>query len=579
MSAEARWRLRRADPKALAELGAAGRWPELSCRILAARGIASPEEAAAFLARELCLHPPRLLRGMETAVARLATAWRRGERVGILGDYDVDGVTATVLLLKLCGLLELACEWHIPDRLRDGYGPNPRALEKFRARGCTVVVTVDCGISALAEATKARELGLDLIVTDHHVPGPVLPDCLAVVNPKTSPDYPYSMLAGVGVAWKLAQALLEELAHPRKDAFLDHMLELVALGTICDVAPLDGENRALVREGLARLRDGRWLGLRCLGAVAGVRPESLEAGALGFQLGPRLNAGGRIGNAGLGVELLLSKDKSRSEALARELDALNRERRDIEKAVLDDAELQAQPALARDAPALVLWNRSWHPGVVGLAASRLLERHHRPVFVFGVDADGLAKGSARARKPFHLVRALEACAPHLLKFGGHEVAAGATLRAESLPAFARDFEAQAAELSPEERRPVLSIDVEWNPAWDPAGALDTLAAFEPHGLGNPRPLFLARGLRLLEGSRPVGGSGSHLKARLGLPGGGRADAIAWRMGERCETLLGAGPLDAVFHLGWNEWNGRRAVQWELRDLRPAGGRIEGEGTA
>jgi len=564
-----RWRLRQAPEGAEAALRLSGLFPGRLCQLLAVRGHRDPQAAAAFLqAGPASVHPPLLLWGMREAVDRLERAFRQGEKVAVLGDYDVDGITSTVLLLKLFSLLGLPCEAWIPDRIKEGYGPNTAALTGLRSRGAAVVVTVDCGISAVAEAEAARALGLDLIITDHHVAGAALPSALAVVNPKTSPQYPYDMLGGVGVAYKLAQALLERLQHPRRDDFLDHMLELVALGTICDVAPLDGENRALVKAGLERLRQGRWLGLRSLAQAASVDLKEADAGAVGFYLGPRLNAGGRIGDAMAGVRLLLCKDPAESRAWGAQLDAANVERQALEKGVLEQALPQAEAAVARGDKALVLWSDDWHPGVVGLAASRLLERFGRPTFVFGV-REGLAKGSARSRRPFHLVRALEACAAHLLKFGGHEVAAGATLQAGDLPAFAEAFVAQAAALTEEDLRPLIEADLELGLDEVDPDLMGQLAAMEPHGMKNPRPLFLARGLSLGAGSKRVGGDGAHLKLDL-AQGRHRFGGIAFRQGPRLEALAAAGALDALFHLGWNEWNGRRSIQLEVKDLRPAG---------
>lgn len=564
-----RWGLRQAPAGAEAALRQSGLFSGRLCQMLAVRGYVDPQAAAAFLqAGPSQLHDPLLLSGMGAAVDRLEWAYRQGEKVAVFGDYDVDGVTSTVLLLKLFALLGLACEAWIPDRLKEGYGPNVPALVGLQQRGAKVVVTVDCGVSAVAEAQGALDLGLDLIITDHHLAGETLPPALALVNPKTSPAYPYDMLGGVGVAYKLAQALLERLQHPRRADFLDHMLELVALGTICDVAPLEGENRALVKAGLERLRQGRWLGLRSLAQAAGVDLREADAGMVGFYLGPRLNAGGRIGDAMAGVRLLLSKDPAQCRDLAAQLDAANRERQGLEKAVLEEALPMAAEAVERGDKALVLWSQDWHPGVVGLAASRLLERFGRPVFVFGL-RDGVAKGSARCRRPFHLVRALEACAPHLQKFGGHEVAAGATARPQDLPAFAEAFRAQALGLSEDDLRLLIEADLEL--AFDEVDSelMGQLAGLEPHGMKNPRPLFLARGLSLGPGSKRVGADGAHLKLDL-VQGRDRMGGIAFRQGPRLEELAGAGRLDALFSLGWNEWNGRRDIQLEVKDLRPAG---------
>ena len=562
------WRLRRPPPGAAAALAAGGRFPFPLADLLAARGCVDASSASAFLSRGMdACHEPLLLSGMAVAVARLTEAWRRREKVAVFGDYDVDGVTGTVLLVKLFTLLGLPHEAYIPDRSREGYGPNVGALRALKRRGASVVVTVDCGIASLAEALEARSLGLDLIITDHHLPGPALPEALAVVNPQCSPDYPYPMLGGVGVAYKLAQALLRSLDHPQTGNFLDHMLELVALGTVCDVAPLDGENRVLVAAGLARLRQGRWLGLRSLASVCGVDLKEADSGMLGFQLGPRLNAGGRIGDAMLGVRLLLSKDADESRGMAAGLDAANRERRSLEKRVVDEAVSQAAAKMAAGARSLVLWDPSWHPGVVGLAASRLLERFQVPSFVFAVDGDS-AKGSGRSRRPFNLVEALSACAPHLIKFGGHEVAAGATASVGALPAFAEAFARRAASLSDDDLRRVIDVDLSVRLKDIEAGWMGRLEALEPHGSRNPRPCFLARGLTLGPRTRAVGEEGAHLKLELSQSGAS-FQGIAFKQGSRFEALRSAASVDAVFHLSWNVWNGARSMQLDVRDIRPS----------
>jgi|SRR5665213_3052855 len=561
------WRLRQAPQGAEAALAAGGRFSYLLRRLLARRGFTSSADAENFVLSALSgAHSPLLLSGMDKAVERLVLAWRRGEKVAVFGDYDVDGVTSTVLLVKLFTLLGIAHEAYIPDRSREGYGPNAAAFRALKGRGAAVVVTVDCGITAVDEAREARALGLDVIITDHHLPGPDLPDALAVVNPQTSPAYPYAMLGGVGVAYKLAQALLQALDHPHAEKFLDHMLELVALGTICDVAPLDGENRLLVRAGLGRLRQGRWLGLRSLAEACQVDLRQADAGMVGFQLGPRLNAGGRIGDAMLGVRLLLSKEPARSRALALELESANRLRKNLEKRVVDEAMQAAQPLIEKGARSLVLWNPAWHSGVVGLAASRLLERYQVPAFVFAVDGE-TAKGSGRSRRPFNLVEALRACSAHVLKSGGHEVAAGATLIVSALPAFAEAFSRQAQGLTDEDRRRVIDVDLQIKLSDIENDWMSDLESFEPHGSKNPRPLFLARGLTMGTGTRAVGEGGAHLKLELSQAGASFS-GIAFKQGGRLEGLRGAKSVEAVFHLGWNRWNGVRSIQLEVRDLRP-----------
>jgi single-stranded-DNA-specific exonuclease len=563
-----RWKLRGAEAGLAERLTREGDFPELTAQLLAVRGFKDAPSAKLFLAADpAAAHDPLKLSGMAVAVERLQRAVALREKVGVLGDYDVDGVTSTALLLKLFQLLAVPCQAYIPDRLKEGYGPNRGALETLAKAGARVVVTVDCGITSVGEALAARELRLDFIITDHHVAGPVLPDALAVVNPKTSPDYPYSMLGGVGVAYKLAQALLTALEHPRKDEFLDHMLELVALGTICDVAPLDDENRALVKAGLARMRQGRWLGLRSLAKAAGVDLNTADAGQVGFYLGPRLNAGGRIGDAFLGVQLLMSKDGEESRKLAEGLNEANRERQDLEKKALAQALEMAEVELKAGAKSLVLWSDQWHPGVVGLVASRLLERSQRPVFIFAVQGD-VAKGSGRSRRPFHLVDALQSFAPLLQKFGGHEFAAGATVDPANLPAFKQAFAARAASLTEADLLPELSIDLETRLSALDARAMGQIETLEPFGMKNPRPVFAAYGLRLLPSSRAVGGQGEHLKLDL-QQDGTRMGGIAFRQGGRLAELAAAPAVDIAFNLAWNEWQGTKSLQLEVKDIRPS----------
>jgi single-stranded-DNA-specific exonuclease len=562
------WRLRPLEPGLAQRLSSDGGWGELTAKLLAVRGFQDAGSAAAFLKADLSLtHDPLALSGMAAAVQRLRRSVALREKVAVLGDYDVDGITSTTLLLKLFQLLGVPCQPYIPDRLTEGYGPNVAALEALHKAGARVVVTVDCGINALSEAQAALGLGLDLIITDHHVAGAALPQALAVVNPKTSPDYPYSMLGGVGVAYKLAQALLTALEHPRRDDFLDHMLELVALGTICDVAPLDGENRALVKAGLSRLRQGRWLGLRSLAKAAGVDLAQADAGQVGFYLGPRLNAGGRIGDAFLGVKLLMSKDPEECRRLAEGLNDENRRRQDLEKKALEQALAMAEPELAAGACSLVLWSDQWHPGVVGLVASRLLERFQRPVFIFALQGD-VAKGSGRSRRPFHLMDALQSFPELMLRFGGHEFAAGASVEVAQLSAFKEAFAARAAALTPEDFAPGLSVDLEARLGDLDPRFMGQLELLEPFGMKNPRPVFAAYGLRLLPGSRAVGGQGEHLKLELSQ-GAARLSGIAFKQGDKLGLLQSAGTVDAAFSLGWNEWQGTRSIQLEVKDIRPS----------
>ena len=538
----------------------------LAC-LLCQRGLADAEAARAFLDPRLADgHSPWMLEGMERAVDRLLRAQRDRERVAVWGDYDVDGVTSATLLLLLFKSLGIKAEYHIPDRIEDGYGLNRRGLEQLWGRGCRVVVSVDCGVSACAEALAARAMGLDLIITDHHEPGPELPQALALLNPKTAPRYPYAMLGGVGVAYKLALALLERASQGADEGLQDRMLELVALGTVADVAPLDGENRAMVREGIRRLRATRFPGLAALAEVTGIDIRRLDASGIGFGLAPSLNAGGRIGDPRMGVELLLCQDRGKALELARLLDAENQRRRSVERAVLDQARPLAQARVDAGARAILLGSPDWHPGVVGLAASRLSEAFCRPVGVFSLQK-GQSKGSLRCRPPFRLPEALQACSAHLQRFGGHAVAAGATVADGAFEAFRAEFEAYALQaLSEADLVPSLRADLDLDLGQVGEELMRGLSQLSPFGMGNPKPVFVARGARLLQGAKLVGSQGEHLKATA-RQGVRNLPCIGFGLGAALAGLDLGRPLDLAYQPSWNEFMGRRELQLELKDIR------------
>jgi single-stranded-DNA-specific exonuclease len=561
------WQQRPLDlPQAMA-LAEELRQPLWLASLLVQRGLADPAAARSFLDPRLSDgHSPWLLEGMDKAVERLLRAQRDRERVAVWGDYDVDGVTSATLLLLLFRSLGIQADYHIPDRIEDGYGLNRRGLEQLLGQGCRLVVSVDCGVSACAEALAARAMGLDLIITDHHEPGPELPQALALLNPKTAPRYPYAMLGGVGVAYKLALALLERAGQGGSEALQDRMLELVALGTVADVAPLDGENRALVREGIRRLRATRFPGLAALAEVAGIDIRRLDASGIGFGLAPRLNAGGRIGDPRLGVELLLCQERGKALELARGLDAENQRRRSVEKAVLDQARPMAQARVDAGARAILIGSPDWHPGVVGLAASRLAEAFNRPVGVFSLQP-GQAKGSLRCRPPFRLPDALEACSRHLLRFGGHAVAAGATVADGAFEAFRADFEAYALRaLSEADLVPSLRVDLDLELGQVGEELMKGLSLLSPFGMGNPKPVFVARAARLLPGAKGVGGQGEHLKATA-RQGVRNLPCIGFGQGADLARLDLSRPLDLAFQPSWNEFMGRKELQLELKDIR------------
>jgi single-stranded-DNA-specific exonuclease len=540
----------------------------LTARVLALRGLVSAEAARAFMADALASLPdPSLLPGMDRAVARLAAAIEQGERIAVHGDYDVDGITGAALLVETLRLLGAEVECHIPLRLKDGYGLSAAALRQAAAGGAKLALSVDCGVSALAEAQLALELGLDLIITDHHQPPAPLPAAFAIVNPHLPENrFPFRELAGVGVAFFLLVALRKTLRErgfflSRPEPDLRRGLDLVALGTIADVVPLQGVNRILVRAGLKSMNGSERPGLRALKEVAAV--SEVSCGNVAFRLAPRLNAAGRLEDALLGVELLLESSAERALAMARLLDDFNRERQEIEQETLRQAVARLEATAAAGECSIVLADPRWHPGVIGIVASRLVERYHRPAVLIALE-NGQGKGSARSIAGFHLYRSLEHCRRHLAGFGGHAFAAGLTIAEQEVAAFAAAFEAVAREsLSAADLLPRVLHDGEVLLEELTEAAVRQLAELAPFGAGNPEPSFLVRGARAQQ-IQTVGGK--HLRFTL-RQGGYSLPCIAFAMAERQPEL--AGDLDFLLTPQLNEWRGRVSVQLRLKDFRPA----------
>jgi len=541
----------------------------LAGRVLASRGLAEPADALAFLAAPLSdLPDPHAMKGMGAAVARIVRAVEGGESIALYGDYDVDGVTSTALLagfLRACGAVVVT---YVPHRLVEGYGLNVAAVEKLAAEGAGLLVSLDCGITAALEVRAAAALGLDTVVVDHHTVPVDLPAAVAILNPhQPGCGYPSKDLAAVGVTFALAMALRKALRErgrfgaARPEPNLKDALDLVALGTVADVVPLVGANRILVRWGLEVLARSRRPGVRALKRVAGVAEGAeVTAGQVGFRLAPRINAAGRLDDAGRGVRLLLETDAERADALARELDGENQARQEIERTILDEALHDAAVRVGAGARGLVLARDGWHAGVVGIVASRIVERFHRPAVLVALgEAEG--KGSGRSIEGFHLHDALQACAAHLVRFGGHRHAAGVTIGRDRVGAFREAFEAHAlAHVRDEDLVPRCRIEgwVEERDVSERA-ALD-LARLGPYGAGHPEPVFALRGAAAR--ARTVGVGGAHLKLALG-----RLDAIGFGMGDRLGLCAGA--VEAAFTVGLDEWDGVRRLQLKLRDVRPA----------
>jgi single-stranded-DNA-specific exonuclease len=526
---------------------------------LVRRGHRTPAAARAFLSAEES-HSPWGFTAMAEVVDLVLAAVEAEARITVHGDFDVDGVCATVVMVSTLRSLGAEVDWLIPDRIADGYGLSEENVRRLAERGTELLLTVDCGITAVAEVARARELGMEVVVTDHHQPGAELPDC-PILHPQVS-DYPFESLCGTAVAWKLACALRERAG----SAAADEDLDLVALATVADVVPLVGENRNLVRRGLAEVRRARRPGIRALLAASKCDPERLDEGDLGFRLAPRINAAGRLYRADAGVELFLTEDEERARQIAEELSRANSERRATEREVDAAAEAcrRELPDDLREAPGLVLAGEDWHPGVVGIVASRLVERHHRPVVVISLDGEGGGRGSGRSIPGFDLLAALDACSEHLEGFGGHRAAAGLNLRAENLDAFRRAFAAHARSvLGPEDLRRTERIDAMVGGVGIGLELAEELGRLAPFGMGNPGVRLLVPSARVSD-VRPMG-EGKH--ARFSLHSGSHR-ALGVAFGRASLGVEEDDQVDAAVRLEVNHWNGSVEPRVVLRELYP-----------
>ncbi len=527
---------------------------------LVRRGHRTVAQARAFLAAAE-EHDPFEFDSMAEVVERIGTAIAAGRRITVHGDYDADGVCSTAILVRSLRELGADCDWLIPGRLEDGYGLTAASVAKLVDRDTSLLLTTDCGIGAVAEVDAALAAGLEVIVTDHHQPGAELPRC-PILHPVVS-GYPFAELCGTGVAYKLAAAL-------RGPAAVEHELDLVALATVADLVALRGENRALVRRGIAEARRASRPGLRALLAAAKLAPERLDEGDLAFRLGPRINAAGRLYRADAGVELMLTDDEGRAAEIAAELDRVNRERREIELEVLAGAERARSelPERLGEAAGLVLAGEGWHPGVVGIVASRLVERHHRPVVLIGLDGEGRGRGSARSVPGFDLLGALHACAEHLGRYGGHRAAAGLEIEAGRVEAFREAFAAEVEATLPPAAR-VRSERVDAVVGGESLGqeVAEQLARLGPFGAGNPGVTLLVPGAQVAD-VRPMGESERH--ARFSLRSGGRrALGVAFGVNGGLAGAERSGPFDVSLRLELNEWNGAVAPRVVLGELYQA----------
>lgn len=531
--------------------------PRIVREILAKRGM-DEGKMAAFLFPDFArdLHDPYLMLDMDKAVDRIVVARERGERVAIYGDYDIDGITASTVLLEMMGHLGVAAESYIPDRFEEGYGINQDALATLKAKGFDLVVSVDCGITSVKEAKWAQDNGLDLIITDHHAVPEVIPEAVAVINPKRSDDpYPFKDLAGVGVAFKLAQALQQRTGVPAEGQE-KWLLDVVALGTVCDVVTLVGENRVLASYGLKVMRRTRRPGLRALATVGGARIDDITAYHLGFVLGPRMNAAGRLEHAARSLQLMLTDDPVVAGHIARELDALNTQRKADQQRIYEAAEMMAQQ-YASD-PIIVLSGAEWSHGVVGIVASKLVERWHKPVLI-AQNMGETTKGSARSVPGFNMVEALRSCQELFIKMGGHYFAAGYTLPSERFDDLRVALCQYAVEHPADPYVDDVPADVELEGLHDVDWELlHDIALLEPFGAGNVRPMLRLGGLQLVD-KRTMGKDGTHL--RLGLSDGtDHLSGVGFGLAEAYRYLPVGAEVEIIGYLNKNEYNGNVSIQ-------------------
>jgi single-stranded-DNA-specific exonuclease len=567
-----RWETLPCDEPATERLASALGIAPVVARLLCQRGLGDPELAARFLNPSLeHLHDPMALADMGIAVDRVLGAIARKERIAIHGDYDVDGVTSTVILRRALELLHADVVHFIPERLKDGYGLQPAAVERLHAAGVALIISVDCGIRGADAARRARELGIDLIITDHHEPDTELPPALAVINPKrTDCSYPDKYLAGVGVALKLVQALLRRTQH---ENWLPGFIKVAAIGTLADVVPLVGENRVIAKLGLDLLTRGpHKVGLRALLDVAGLAGKTIDSYHIAFMLAPRVNAAGRMSTPDIATRLLLASDEAMGEearGLALLLDGENVRRQEEEAGILAAARkiVETDPDVGARS-VLVVAGEGWHRGVIGIVASKLVDAFHRPAIVLSIQ-DGVAHGSCRSIRLFNMLDALEQCAHLFIRFGGHKQAAGLTMdasRVRELRAAVNDVADQT--LGPDDLMPRLLIDGDLTFRGITGNVAAGIASLAPFGAGNPRPVFAARGVEIVDGPRKL--KERHLK--MALRQEGRIfRAIAWRAAERHDYVtLHKAALDVAFSLDQNQYNGETYVELTLADLRSSG---------
>lgn len=575
-----RWTLRKVPDESLVDQLSSdlNELPPALARSLVLREVRSFDDAHTFFRPALNrLHDPHLMRDMDRAVERVARAIRDGERVLVYGDYDVDGTTSTAMMLTFLRNQGVEATFFIPNRFEHGYGLGEAGIDQAVERGATLIVALDCGITAIDEALYAKSKGLDLVICDHHTAGETIPDAVAVLDPKRPDcDYPFKGLSGCGVGFKLIQGVIAELGLPEEEAW--PYLDLVAVSTACDIVPMVGENRVLMRAGLKQLCDAPRLGIALLADRSGVDLTCCTASKMVFQIGPRINAAGRIEDAGLAAELLSTTDAIEGQRLVDVIETLNLRRRDLDRQTRDEAFALAEPMMDDDPLALVVYKPGWHPGVIGITASRVAEHFHRPtVLMTSSGATGVAKGSARSVKGISIYNALAHCADLLDRFGGHAFAAGLALPIEHVDALRERLQTAVglAVEDPDDLVPEIEIDARLHLGDVTPRFWSVLKQFGPHGPDNLRPVFWGKDLRVVGQPSCVGAEKQHLRMRVAQADGGPTfSVIGFGLGDRHETALTSVRrghlLDMAFQVDENTWNGRTTLQLKAQDLRLAG---------
>lgn len=537
--------------------------PPVIATILLNRGVQEVETFIHPSAEQL--PDPFLMKGMEPAAQRILQALDRGEHITVYGDYDVDGITSTAILVSFLKEHKAEVNYYIPDRLEEGYGMNRAAIDKIAALGTSLLITVDCGITAVDEVRYAKECGMDVIVTDHHECKEELPEAYCILNPKQSDcPYPFKKLAGVGVVFKLLQALTTQMKFHMKE-LIEEYIDIVAIGTVADVMPLVGENRAIVKKGLELLKYTMNRGVRTLMETAKIDTSGLTTGSIGFMIAPRINAAGRMGDPKCAVELLLSKDDRTARRYAEQLDEENRDRQATEISILEDAlNIIAYNREMEDDYVLVLDHEGWHHGIIGIVASKISEKFNKPCILIST-GDGMGKGSGRSIKGFNLFQALEECSGELVKFGGHELAAGLSVETERIDEFRKHINQYAKSVMNEaDFVPKIYVDAELPIEYINMNTVERLMILEPYGMGNASPVFFARKLTVTY-IRPLS-DGKHMKLTL-AKGDNYVEAVGFNMGAYLEKIKLQDMVDIVFNLDINVFRGERQVQVLLKDLR------------